>query len=244
MRERAHQESLRIQEPVTDENPVGAGAHTENGHLLAPRVGNPGVYCRKCGKLITSQPCAHKDAPPERWVSGEGWSQASARLDALEYDLHNKYNKGGHSLTWNRRVGKSRGRTMRGSSHAFCVSGSGDGKIEYPICRELSAMVLRLGRATVLRGRLHRGCWSDEMTVMFVLPMLVMLLPFQGTVLVDLVGGLSWGSCAPHAQANINSWDLAGSETGKNWFCWIFLGQYNTFAKNRLVFFGTVQRFC
>ena len=74
------------------------------------------------------------------------------------------------------------------------------------------------------------------MTVMFVLPMLVMLLPFQGTVLVDLVGGLSWGSCAPHAQANINSWDLAGSETGKNWFCWIFLGQYNTFAKNRLVF--------
>ena len=90
------------------------------------------------------------------------------------------------------------------------VSGSGDGKIEYPICRELSAMVLRLGRATVLRGRLHRGCWSDEMTVMFVLPMLVMLLPFQDTVLVDLVGGLSWGSCAPHAQANTNFWDPWG----------------------------------
>ena len=60
-------------------------------------------------------------------------------------------------------------------------------------------MVLRLGRATVLRGRLHRGSWSDEMTVMFVLPMLVMLLPFQETVLVELVGGLSWGSRAPHA---------------------------------------------
>ena len=56
---------------------------------------------------------------------------------------------------------------MRGSSHAFCVSGSCDGKIEYPICRELSAMVLSLGRATVLRGRLHRGCWSDEMAVIY-----------------------------------------------------------------------------
>ena len=212
--ERAHQESLRIQEPVNDESPVGADEYTENGHLLAPRVGNPGVYCRTCGKFvarmkhirlkITSQPCAHKDAPPERWVSGEGWGQASARLDALEYDLHNKYNKGGHSLTWNRRVGKIAGKAKRGSSHVFCVSGSGDGKIEYPICRELSAMVLRLGRATVLRGRQHRGSWSDEMTVMFVLPMLVMLLPFQDTVSVDLVGGWSWGSCAPHAQANTN----------------------------------------
>ena len=42
---------------------------------------------------------------------------------------------------------------------------------------------------------------------MFVLPMLMMLLPFQDTVLVDLVAGLSWGSCAPHAQANTNFWD-------------------------------------
>ena len=33
---------------------------------------------------------------------------------------------------------------------------------------------------------------------------------FVDTVLVDLVGGLSWGSCAPHAQANTNSWDLCG----------------------------------
>ena len=32
----------------------------------------------------------------------------------------------------------------------------------------------------------------------------VMLLPFQDTVLVELVGGLSWGSRAPHAQANTN----------------------------------------
>ena len=103
----------------------------------------------------------------------------------------------------------------------FCVSGSGDGKIEYPICRELSAMVLRLGRATVLRGRLHRGCWSDEMTVMFLLPMLVMLLPFQDTVLVDLVGGLSWGSCAPHAQANTNFWDLLGFPCWFAAFFWL-----------------------
>ena len=113
--ERAHQESLRIQEPVTDDNPVGAGEYTENGHLLAPRVGKKGVYCRKHIRLkTTSQPCAHKDAPSECWVSGEGWSQASARLDALEYDLHNKYNKGGHSLTWNRRLGKIAGKDDEG----------------------------------------------------------------------------------------------------------------------------------
>ena len=49
------------------------------------------------------------------------------------------------------------------------------------------------------------------MTVMFLLPMLVMLLPFQDAVLVELFGGLSWGSCAPHAQANTNFRDLPSS---------------------------------
>ena len=52
---------------------------------------------------------------------------------------------------------RPQGKTMRGSSHVCYVFGSGDGMFEYPICQELFAMV-RLGRATVLRGRLHRGC--------------------------------------------------------------------------------------
>ena len=212
---RAHQETLRIQEPVTDENPVSAGEYTENGHLLAPRVGNPGVYCRKCGKFvarmkhirlkITSQPCAHKDAPPERWVSGEGWSQASARLDALEYDLHNKYNKGGHSLTWNRRVGKIAGKDDEGlitcvlcfrqwrwkdrvSNLPRTICNGPPFRPRYRVKRKTAPRLLERRDDSDVRVADARDA-------------------FQDTVLVDLVGGLSWGSCAPHAQANTNLWD-------------------------------------
>ena len=110
------------------DNPVGAGEYTENGHLLAPRVGNPGVYCKKCGKFvarmkhirlkITSQPCAHKDAPPERWASGEGWSQAFARLDASMTCTTN-ITKGDIRFRGTGEWEKSQGRTM--GAHHMCA---------------------------------------------------------------------------------------------------------------------------
>ena len=119
---RAWHEGLRTEAELlrlNDDDPDnGAGPHeyTSNGHLLTPRVGNPGVYCKKCGRYvarlkhirlkITGKPCSQKDAPRTRWAEQEGWSMSTARLDAAERELHQVHNRGNHTLAWNRRVGK------------------------------------------------------------------------------------------------------------------------------------------
>jgi hypothetical protein len=91
----------------------------DNGHTLAPRRGNEGVYCVKCGKYvsrmkhirlkITSRPCQMKDLPRDKWLQQEGASRNEARYDQLETELQEKYNKGGHTLSWNRCIGKTIG---------------------------------------------------------------------------------------------------------------------------------------
>ena len=90
---RAWHEGLRTEAELlrlNDDDPDnGAGPHeyTSNGHLLAPRVGNPGVYCKKCGRYvarlkhirlkITGKPCSQKDAPRARWAEQEGYEHGS-----------------------------------------------------------------------------------------------------------------------------------------------------------------------
>ena len=91
----------------------------ENGHALAPRKDAEGVWCRKCGKYvqrlqhvrlkITGAPCTAADLPEERWLQTEGHRQSTTNLDKLERELHEKYNSGGHTLTWNRQTGQVKG---------------------------------------------------------------------------------------------------------------------------------------
>ena len=82
---RAWHEGLRAKEEMIRINDIAGPSdeqYTENGHLLAPRVGNPGVFCRKCGKFvariqhvrlkITSKICPRIDAPSDKWVTQEG----------------------------------------------------------------------------------------------------------------------------------------------------------------------------
>ena len=88
----------------------------ENGHLLAPRTGGGGFWCRLCGKFIsytehvrlkiTSKPCTQKDGPI---LASEGFLSNDKGLDKLERELNMKYNKARHLLHWNRKVGKSIG---------------------------------------------------------------------------------------------------------------------------------------
>ncbi|CAK0853302.1 unnamed protein product [Prorocentrum cordatum] len=91
----------------------------ENGHALAARKDAQGVWCRKCGKYvqrlqhvrlkITSAPCTAADLPEERWLQTKGHRQSTTRLDKLERQLHENYNSGGHTLTWNRQTGQVKG---------------------------------------------------------------------------------------------------------------------------------------
>ena len=72
-------------------------------------------WCRKCGKFvtrlkhvrlkITSVPCTQSELPVARWLAKEGFLQSESRLDQNRKDLET-FNKGGHDLDWNRRVGK------------------------------------------------------------------------------------------------------------------------------------------
>jgi hypothetical protein len=88
----------------------------ENGHVLANREGKAGLWCRKCGRFvarvihvrlkITSKPCPFKDLPESKWLAKEGAATSEARLDLAEKELQDKYNKGGHELRWNRKLGK------------------------------------------------------------------------------------------------------------------------------------------
>jgi hypothetical protein len=97
----------------------GARLMAENGHMLAPRQGAEGVWCRKCGKYvqrlqhvklkITSKTCPAADLPEEQWLPSEGSMRAESRLDALAAELDSKYNRGGHDLVWNRKLGKGIG---------------------------------------------------------------------------------------------------------------------------------------
>ena len=97
--------------------------YEENGHVIGPRPEQPGVWCCKCGLYvqrlkhvrlkITSKQCRQAALPKERWLRQEGYVRAESRLDQLERDLQH-YNKGGHSLHWNRKVGKQPGSPEEG----------------------------------------------------------------------------------------------------------------------------------
>ena len=54
---------------------------------------------------ITSVPCTQSELPVARWLAKEGFLQSESRLDQNRKDLET-FNKGGHDLDWNRRVGK------------------------------------------------------------------------------------------------------------------------------------------
>ena len=60
---------------------TAAAEYVANGHQIAPRDGNPGVFCRKCGlyvarlkhvKLqITGKVCRQATLPADKWLKLE-----------------------------------------------------------------------------------------------------------------------------------------------------------------------------
>ena len=126
--ERFHDKQQHYQKKVrlAMERQEGAGSaqFEENGHVLEPRVGQEGVWCRKCGKFvtrlkhvrlkITGSKCVQKDLPVGEWLQAEGFFRSGARLDALQQEMQRKYNTGGHILQWNRKLGKEAGSADEG----------------------------------------------------------------------------------------------------------------------------------
>ena len=86
-----------------------------------------GMWCRKCGKQcarlkhirlkITKNPCPHATKDESQWLDQPGYNMSSHRLDLLQEELEEKYNKGGHVLTWNRQIGKIIDSTTGGLIH-------------------------------------------------------------------------------------------------------------------------------
>lgn len=97
--------------------------YTSNGHQIAPRVGNPGVWCKKCGLCVarlkhvrlkgTGNPCKQANLPPSQWLTQEGYHRSESRITELEASLQ-QYNTDNHELTWNRKIGKVAGREDEG----------------------------------------------------------------------------------------------------------------------------------
>ena len=93
----------------------------ENGHLLSVRVNGTGIWCKRCRTFtsmlkhvrlkITKKACANPNGPI---LAQEGHNMAETRLDQLEHELNVKYNLGGHSLQWNRLLGKEIGSPNEG----------------------------------------------------------------------------------------------------------------------------------
>jgi hypothetical protein len=93
----------------------------ENGHLLSVRVNGTGIWCKRCRTFtsmlkhvrlkITKKACANPNGPI---LAQEGHNMAETRLDQLEDELNVKYNLGGHSLQWNRLLGKEIGSPNEG----------------------------------------------------------------------------------------------------------------------------------
>uniref|UniRef100_A0A7S0A5U4 Uncharacterized protein n=1 Tax=Pyrodinium bahamense TaxID=73915 RepID=A0A7S0A5U4_9DINO len=104
--------------PAAEEQaPRGPVEMERNGHVLRSRPEGGGVFCVKCGKQtynhqhvrlkITRNRCKFHDLPRDRWLQAPGAHAAQSRLDEQEKALNDKYNKNGHLLVWNRKVGKS-----------------------------------------------------------------------------------------------------------------------------------------
>ena len=101
--------------PSNNNSQQNASIRQANGHALA-MLPSGGMWCRKCGKQcarlqhiklkITKNPCPHANKNESQWLDSPGFNLSSHRLDQLQEELENKYNKGGHVLTWNRQIGK------------------------------------------------------------------------------------------------------------------------------------------
>ena len=101
--------------PSNNNSQQNASIRQANGHALA-MLPSGGVWCRKCGKQcarlqhikldITKNPCPHANKDGSQWLDSPGFNLSSHRLDQLQEEPENKYNKGGHVLTWNRQIGK------------------------------------------------------------------------------------------------------------------------------------------
>ena len=79
------------------------------------------MWCKRCGKYtrilkhvrrkIGKTPCANPSGPI---LTQEGHNMAETRLDRMEKEMNLKYNKGNHSLQWNRKLGKQIGAADEG----------------------------------------------------------------------------------------------------------------------------------
>ena len=86
------------------------------------------MWCKRCGKhtsmlkhvrqKITKNPCSCS-SPNGPLLVQEGHNMVESRLDRLERELNTKYNKGGHTLQWNRKLGKHIGSEGEGWLHCL-----------------------------------------------------------------------------------------------------------------------------
>ena len=113
-------------EPSRDADPVGSAqpsdpiaprpsvVATANGHELLYHADC--VFCVKCGRQtkyhkhvrlkITSKQCTQKNLQRDRWLSEPGLHRATSRLADELAKLRDVYNRGLHTLHWNRQIGK------------------------------------------------------------------------------------------------------------------------------------------
>lgn len=81
--------------------------YVSNGHQIAPRINNPGVWCKKCGLYvarlrhvrlqISGKPCQQASLAPSHWLTQEGFHRPQARLADLEASLQ-QYNTDANRL--------------------------------------------------------------------------------------------------------------------------------------------------
>jgi hypothetical protein len=87
----------------------------ENGHLirLVPPEFGMGIYCAKCGKSftaskqrrrITRTPCMRANINKAEHLTKPGFWRSKVRI--ASDDIVEKYNKGGHHLDWNGKLGQ------------------------------------------------------------------------------------------------------------------------------------------
>ena len=86
-----------------------------NGHVLKT-TDSGGIFCQKCGKStynpshqrlkILRFPCRMAALPKTEWLASPGAFRNEPRLNEQERLMNEKYNRGGHTLIWNRLLGK------------------------------------------------------------------------------------------------------------------------------------------
>ena len=111
------------EEPATFAPPVTDNAESNlrqpverNGHIIKPIPNAEGVFCVRCGmqtKLvkhlrlkISRKKCTQANVSSDKWLSRPGHLTSKNRLDDAERQLNEQFNRGRHTLTWNRLLGK------------------------------------------------------------------------------------------------------------------------------------------